>query len=80
MRINTHTIKTNHPKEGARIKSSKSDAKAPEIRHTLLNKGIYLGLEVRNIAATNAIVQVHTSIVKSNMIAPCSWNKAAPEL
>ena len=80
MRINTNIIKTNHPKGGKRIKSSKSDAKAPEIRHTLLKKGIYLGLEVCSIAAANAIVQVHTSIVKSNMIVPCSWNKAAPEL
>ena len=32
MRINTHIIKTNHPKRGTRIKSSKSDVKAPEIR------------------------------------------------
>ena len=40
MRINTNIIKTNHPKGGKRIKSSKSDAKAPEIRHTFEEREI----------------------------------------
>ena len=68
-----------HPKIGLRMKRSKSQAKAPELRHTLLkNKGEFL-LEVANTHATNAVVKVTTSIIRPCMIALCSWNGAVPE-
>ena len=70
--------KMTHPKIGSRMKRSKSQAKAPKIRHTLLkNKGEFL-LEVASTHAANDVVKV-TSIIRPSMIALCSWNKAAPE-
>ena len=67
-----------HPKIGSRMKRSKSQAKAPKIRHTLLkNKGEFL-LEAATHTA-NTVVKVTTSIIRPSMIALCSWNIAAPE-
>ncbi len=70
----------NHPKGGIRSNKSKSQAKAPEIRDTYLRKSRYFVLKVVSITAANAIVQVHTSITKSTIMALCAWNSAAPEL
>ena len=71
--------KITHPKIGLRMKRSKSQAKAPKIRHTLLkNKGEFL-LEVTSTQAANAVAKVTTSIIRPSMIALCSWNRAAPE-
>ena len=71
--------KMTHPKIGSRMKRSKSQAKAPKIRHTLLkNKGEFL-LEVASTHAANDVVKVTTSIIRPSMIALCSWNRAAPE-
>ena len=71
--------KITHPKIGLRMKKSKSQAKAPKRRHTLLkNKGEFL-LEVANTHAANAVVKVTTSIIRPSVIALCSWNRVAPE-
>ena len=68
-----------HPKIGSRMKRSKSQAKAPKIRHTLMkNKGEFL-LEAACTHAANTVVKVTTSIIRPSMIALCSWNRAAPE-
>ena len=69
--------KMTHPKIGSRMKRSKSQAKAPKIRHTLLrNKREFL-LEVASTHAANAAVKVSTSIIRPSMIALFSWNRAA---
>ena len=68
-----------HPKIGSRMNRSKSQAKSPKIRHTLLrNKQEFL-LEMTSTHAANAAAKVTTSIMRRSMIALCSWNRAALE-
>ena len=77
--MDAHNARMTHPKIGLRMKRSKSQAKAPKIRHTLLkNKGEFL-LEVASTHAANAVVKVSTSIIRPSMIALCSWNRAVAE-
>ena len=68
-----------HPKISSRMNRSKSQAKAPKIRHILLrNKREFL-LEVASTHIANAAARVTTSIIRPSMIALCSWNRAALE-
>ena len=72
--MDTHTMRMNHPKGGTRINNSKSQAKAPETRHTALKKWQQFWLEVGSVVTTNAKMQTHTFIIKRNIVAPCVWN------
>jgi hypothetical protein len=73
-------MKMNHPKRGTRINNSKLQAKASEMRHTFLKREIWVLLVVGSIVIANAIVKVHTSIIKNNMIALCVWKRETLEL
>ena len=65
----------NHPKGGASINKIKSEATTPEMRNTPLKKGRWILLKLGNIVTAIDIVKIHTSIIKSNMIAPCMSNR-----
>ena len=72
-------MNTNHPKGGTSIKMSKSQAKAPQIRHTNSTKRRELLWEFGSVTIANAIVPVQTSIINSTMMTLCSWNRAPSE-
>ena len=65
----------NHPKGGTSINKIKSQAKTPEMRNTPLKKGRWVLLTVGSIVTAIDIVKIHTSIIKSNMSAPCVSNR-----
>ena len=65
----------NHPKRGTSINKIKSQAKTPEMRKTPLKKGRWVLLKVGSIVTAIDIVKMHTSIIKSNMSAPCVSNR-----
>ena len=65
----------NHPKRGTSINKIKSQAKTPEMRNTPLKKGRWVLLKVGSIVTTIDKVKIHTSIIKSNMSAPCVSNR-----
>ena len=65
----------NHPKGGMSINKIKSQAKTPEMRNTPLKKGRWVLLKVGSIVTTIDKVKIHTSIIKSNMSAPCVSNR-----
>ena len=65
----------NHPKGGTSINKIKSQAKTPEMRNIPLKKGRWVLLKVSSIVTAIDIVKIHTSIMKSNMSAPCVSNR-----
>ena len=65
----------NHPKGGMSINKIKSQAKTPEMRNKPLKKGRWVLLKVGSIVTAIDIVKIHTSIIKSNMSAPCVSNR-----
>ena len=68
-------MKMNHPRGGIRTNKTKSLAKTPEKRNTILKKKRWVLLEVGStIIIANDIVQVHTLNITSNMIARCVSN------
>ena len=65
----------NHPKGGTSINKIKSQVKTPEMRNTPLKKGRWVLLKVGSIVTAIDMVKIHTSIIKSNMSAPCVSNR-----
>ena len=65
----------NHPKGGTSINKINSQAKTPEMRNTPWKKGRWVLLKVGSIVTAIDIVKIHTSIIKSNMTAPCVSNR-----
>ena len=53
--MHTHKTRMNHPKGGTRISNSKSQARAPKMKHTCLNIGRQLLLGVGLLIPANAI-------------------------